>query len=329
LDLRGQGDLRFEVGYDPTAATPLKYDVWGRLTRGRIDDGRLPHALTDMRATLHVDNGGYTIDDLAARSGQGSLRLSCRTSGFEPNSPLWLKVELRQLDLDRALLNILPRALQEQWYKYRPAGEVDADVLVTFDGMRWQPEVLVQCLNVSLTHHKFPYRLEHGKGSLELKNDSLHLNLTAYSGSQQVRLTAEAVHPFGEATGRFEAKGDDIPLDESLLAALPPKPSEVVRSLNPRGTINFYVLMEQKHPNEPMHEHLIVALNHCSIRYDKFPYPLNDIRGRIEMFDGYWTFHDLKGTNDTAQVKCSGQLAPGLQGNELVLNLEGQDVTLK
>ena len=328
-DLRGQGDLRFELSYDPAAVVPLKYNLSGRLSRGRIDDGRLPHALADIRATIHVDNGGYTIDDLAARSGQATLRMSCRGSGFEPNSPLSLTAELRQLDLDRALVNILPEAAQEQWYKYRPAGEVDADVRLSFDGQTWRPEVAVRCLNVSLTHHKFPYRLEHGKGTLDLKDDKLQVNLTAYSGSQPVRLAAEATHPFSAPTGWFEAKGDDIQLDESLLAALPEKPSEVVRALDPRGTVNFYLRMWCERPDEPMHQHLLLAANHCSIRYNKFPYPLSDIRGTLEMFDGNWTFRNLEGSNDKARVTCTGRLTPGFEGTELVLNLVGRDVALK
>ena len=68
-----------------------------------------------------------------------------------------------------------------------PAGEVDADVQLAFDGQTWRPEVSVRCLNVSFTHHKFPYRLEHGTGTLDLKDDRLKVNLTAYSGSQPVR----------------------------------------------------------------------------------------------------------------------------------------------
>ena len=69
------------------------------------------------------------------------------------------------MELDRALLNILPHRLQAQWNKYLPAGQVDADVRLAFDGQTWRPEIAVRCLNVSFTHHKFPYRLEHGKGT--------------------------------------------------------------------------------------------------------------------------------------------------------------------
>ncbi len=242
-DLRGQGDLRFELNYDPAATVPLKYDIAGRLARGRIDNALLPHALTDIRAALHVDNGGYTIDDFVAHSGQATLRMACCGSGFERTSPLGLTAEVRQLDLDRALQNILPPCAEDQWHKYLPAGEVDADVRLSFDGQVWRPEIVAQCLNVSFTHHKFPYRLEHGKGTLSLKDDQLLLNLTAYSGTQPVRLAAEVAHPFSDATGWFKAEGDAIQLDESLLKALPAKPQEVVRSLDPHGAVNFYVRM--------------------------------------------------------------------------------------
>ncbi len=194
------------------------------------------------------------------------------------------------MELDRALLGILPQSLQDQWYKYLPAGQIDADVQLAYDGQTWRPEASVRCLNVSFTHHKFPYRLDHGTGTLELKDDLLKVNLTAYSGSQPVRLAAEVAHPLSGPTGWFEAKGDDIQLDEALLAALPEKPQEVVRSLDPRGRVNFYLRMWRDRPGEPMHQHLLLGLNHCSIRFSKFPYPLEqhprragDVRRSVDL----------------------------------------------
>jgi hypothetical protein len=330
LDVRGQGNLRFEIGYDPTAKTPLTYSLVGKLMRGRIDDARLPHALSEIRATVRVDNSGCAIDDLAARSGQGTLRMTYNQTGFEPDSPLKLTAEVRQLDLDRSLLSLLPQSIRDQWYNYHPAGTVDADVQLSYDGRAWHRDVAVRCLNVAFTYHKFPYPLDHGRGTLDLKDDRIKLNLTAYSGSQPVRLEAEILHPFAGPTGWFKAEGDEIQLDKSLLSALPEKSAEVVRSLDPRGTVNFYVRIWRDKSHEPMHEHLILTLNHCSMRYEKFPYPLSDVRGRLEMFDGAWTFQDLEAVNDKARVTCKeGRLTPGLQGNELVLNLNATNVALR
>jgi hypothetical protein len=326
--LRGQANVRFTLSYDPAANVPLQYDVTGRFFRGRIDDARLPHAISDIRAAVHIDNGGFAIDDFSARSGQASLRMTLRRSGFAPDSPMSLAAELRQFDLDRALLDCLPSWAREQWYKYRPAGEVDADVKLTFDGRTWRPEAAVRCLNVSFTHYKLPLRLDHGRGTLDLKDDQLKLKLKAYRGREEINLSADVAHPFTAPTGSFKATGDNIQIDEALLDALPEKPREVARSLNPSGAVSFEMRIWRDRPDEPMHKHLQLALNRCSIRYVKFPYPISNIRGALDMLDGVWAFSNIDGNNDRARVMCSGSLAPGLQGNELVLNIVGRNVAL-
>ena len=328
-NLRGEAELQFELSYDPKAVLPLKYMVSGRLARGRIDDARLPHALTEISADVRVDNGGVTIDGLAARIGQATLRMSCRRNGFSDDSPMNLTAQLRGLELDRALLDILPMSLQEQWHKFLPAGRIDADVKLDFDGLHWRPDISARYLNVSLTHHKFPYRLEHGKGTVELHDDLLKVNLIAYSGSRPVRLTAEMADAFTAPVGWFEAKGDDIQLDEALISALPEKPRKVVRSLDPRGSVNFFMRMWRNKPSERMHKHLILAANRCTIRFDKFPYPLTNIRGTMEMLDDNWTFRNFEANNDTARVTCQGQFTEGLQGKELSLKFVGRDVPLE
>ena len=106
-----------------------------------------------------------------------------------------MEAEIRQLELDRQLIDVLPETLQEQWLKYRPDGQIDADVKLVYDGQRWRPQLTVHCLNVSFTHHKFPYRLEHGTGTVTLADDVLQANLTASSGNQLVHVDARWQHP--------------------------------------------------------------------------------------------------------------------------------------
>ena len=83
--------------------------------------------------------------------------MSCRGTGFEPTSPLALKAEVRQLELDPALLRVLPPSLQDAWRHYSPAGQIDADVRLDYDGqdvaaagLRELLERLVYALQVSL-----------------------------------------------------------------------------------------------------------------------------------------------------------------------------------
>jgi hypothetical protein len=227
------------------------------------------------------------------------------------------------------LLDILPPPLQEQWRKYRPAGTIDADVQLDYDGRNWHPEVSVRCRKVSFEHYQFPYRLEQGQGTLDLKDDTLTLRLTAYSGSQPVSLSAEVVHPDSAPVGWFEAKADEIQVDETLIATLPEKPQEVVRSLDLRGTIGFEAKLWRDRPEEPMHQHVVIRPTRCALRYKAFPYPLENVHGTLDIVDQQWSFRGLEGTHNGARVSCKeGRFTPGLQGNELLVTIEGKDVPL-
>jgi hypothetical protein len=335
--LRGQGTLSFQASCDPAADVPYRFAVSGRIVRGRLDDPRLPHPLTDLRATFRANNDGFTIDDLVARSGQAALHvLSARQAGFEPGkSPLWLHAEIHHLELDQELFERLPPTLQEQWRKYRPQGQINAPkVTLHFDGQRWHPDLSVQCLDVSLSYYKFPYLLEHGTGSLTWKEtpqgDALEAHLTAYSGSQAVYLDARVLNPTSGPSGWFEANGRDLWLDKKLLDALNDRPRAFVSSLHPSGTIDYSVRLWRDVPEGPWHKQFVIGLNHCSMRYERFPYPLSNVCGTLKMEDDDWTFHKLTGTNDTGRITCQqGWLSSPQQGRQLYLRLAGTSVPLE
>ena len=180
--LRGQGEADFRVSYEPDAESPLEFHVAGRLTRARLDDPRLPHSLTDIRAEFTCDNQGWEVRNAFARSGQSELQLSCRRQGYEDKGPLWLKAGFRDLDLDPKYVRLLPEVLQEQWRRYLPSGRIHADVDLSFDGSKWHPEATIQCLSVGFSYEKFPYRLDYSQGTIELKKDVLTAHLTGYGG---------------------------------------------------------------------------------------------------------------------------------------------------
>ena len=141
-------------------------------------------------------------------------------------------------------------------------------------------------------------------------------------------MKAEVNRPLHGPTGWFRATGDDIQIDKEIIKALPEKPQEVAQSLDPHGTINFEYRCWRDVADQPMHHYLRLDPNGCSIRYSKFPYQINNIRGLLEMRDHFWTFRNLKGMNESAQITGEGDLTPSLQGNKFILNLSANNVPL-
>jgi len=332
-ELRGQADLGFRAAYDPETESPYRFELSGQLAHGRINDPRLPCPLTDVNAKFRVGNHGFSIDELTAKSGPTTLRLSANHAGLTLGGPLRLSAEIGQLELDHQMLHRVPDQLrgrlEAQWDKYLPAGTIDVVLNLSFDGQSWRPNLEVRCLDVSFWHEKFPYRLSGGKGLLTLKDDRLTADLMAFSGNRPVHVTAEVFNATVAPFGWFVAEGKRIPVDEKLLGAVPPRSQSFVRSLNPGGMIDFYVRTWRDGFGQPLRKRLLLGLSGCRIRYDKFCYPLDNICGTIEMQDDHWTFHDaLTAENDTGRITCRGYMTSPEQGHELFLRFTGTGVPL-
>jgi hypothetical protein len=335
--LRGQARANFRLDYNAARTPTLTYEVAGNLNRGRLDDPRLPYPLTDLRAAFRCNQLGSTVDELTARCGQATLRLDMERTGHVEHSPLRLKAEVRGLALESKLVDILPDKLKSEWHKFLPNGEIDIDLKLAYDGQAWHPDVTVRCLNVSFTYHKFPYRLEHGRGQIEFRNNLLQLNVVALSDQSEVRVVGELQTSSSPPLGWVEVRGDGLRIDERLIEALPDKSSSIVRSLHPYGTFNLFFKhwrQVETHPGrapEPLsHQYVLVTLNRCSLKYEKFPYPVDEVRGTVEMRDQVWTFRNLEGANGTGRITCTGELGPVAPGvTELSLRFNGQQILLQ
>ena len=276
---RGRAGLSFRVTSDPSSEPPYRFDVAGDVTQGRMDDPRSPYPLTNVRRRSAPATRASPSMNSSPREGQSTVRLSCRRAGYAKDSPWWLKAEVRQLELDRRLAAGLPEKMQTIWDKYSPSGRIDADVTLVSDGQRLLPqytEVTARCPDVAFSYYKFPYRMEHARGTLVLKNDLLRVDMTAYGGDQPVAMTAEIQQPLSSPHGWFEASGKNMPIDKKLVEALKEKDQKVLQSLGAQGTTDFWLRVWRERPGEPPLQRLVLALRGCSICFEHFPYPLEE-----------------------------------------------------
>jgi hypothetical protein len=329
--LRARCSLQFAANAPAKGETVPRYRVSCDLSRGRLDDPRLPSPLTDLSAQILCENGLLRVEQLSAQFGQAQLTARIEQQGLSPGSPVVVEGSLAGVQLNRTLSQGLPAALQAEWAKYAPSGEIDIEARLQYDGSGWHPDLTATCKDVAFSYFKFPYRMDRGTGTLRLVGKVLNLEMTAYAEDVPMALKGEVQNLGPQATGWMEVRGNNVEVNRRLIAALPPKAQDVINSLHPVGKFHVYWRGWKNDPTQAKpHQHLILSLAGGTVRYDKLPYPLAQVRGRVEMQDGLWTFQELQGVNDTGFVTCKGRMLPTAEGGKLLeLDFAATEVPLE
>ncbi len=357
-DVSGRADVTFQVSRD-AAGWPPSWSAAVRFDRGRMTHPSLPVPLSELSFTANADSARLRIERLACRCGPATVVLAGERTGWAVNAPLAVAARVTEFMLNDHWRMVLPETYADVWERFEPAGSVDAEIRLTYDGRRWRPQLMADCRDVSLTDvEEFPYRLQQTTGRVEYQPaqadapDKLRLDLTGMGGGRPVRIEAELTHlgrsqPIGVAAdtavasepanqrkhplGWVEISGTDVPLHEQLVAALPEKAERLVRSLRPQGAIDFrfradWEDLSQQRANV-IHE---VRLKDCAIHYERFPYPLRQVAGLVTQRDGIWTIQGVEGRgwNDSTVVVCRGESSPGGAGFQTDLTFQATNVAL-
>lgn len=336
--IRGRTHFGFRVASQlPAGASRrvrpvVEFEADGQISEGRVDDARLPDPLTDVEATIHCDNQLLRIDGLSARCGQAVVKsLSAELHGLSPSSPLTVTLSARQVALERLPIASFPDHVREAWSRFSPKGTINLDGTLHFDGRQWHPQLTADCLDLSVMYERFPYRVSDGVGTLQLEYDRLIADVRFLAGAQTVRCTCDVMQPGPSFTGSVDLEANEpLLIDDRLLAALEPKWHRVVQSFHPRGNINFSARFWRERPEDFVHRRVHIDLADLAVQYDKFFYPIDRVSGALKLEDSQWTFENLAGHNDSAQIAGSGKwlAAPDRDGNQLHLNFVASSVPL-
>jgi len=328
---RGRVHCRWRVHGNRADLAATDVELAGRLEAGRYEHRSLPFAIGDISADFKAGRSGGQIENLQAHSGTTLLKGGGRWSRWDPSTDFELVLEAERLLVGRHWEPLLPEPAAAQWRKLLPAGEVDVRAQIVRTASRIEPTISMRCRNVSITHYRFPYRLDRTVGTVVLENSSLSLHLTGQAGGHPVQVDGTFQDVASDAKGFLEVRAEGMGIDEGLLAAMPPRSADIVRSLRAAGTFGF-VFRHDRSPDLPggHANSLGIRLERCSMAYAGFPYPLSGVSGTVRMKDGRWLIRDVSGMNDSGVVRCSGELEPLPDGDGMLeLRLTGSRVVLE
>lgn len=342
LELRCRSDVQWAVRSSlselPDAGTAAGEATWvGALqvhvTEGYVQDSRLPYPVTDIEATVQVDPAGVQVSQFKGRCGTASMTGDFHSQGLLESSPWRLQAELEQLTLNRSLADKLSPKWRHTYDRFSPSGHVDVELTLLREADEVHTNLKVQCQDTSFVYDRFPYPLEEGHGLVQWADGVLVIDgFQATAHGQLVRMDGRIEDPEKFTSGWVEiSTAGPIPLDAPLLDALDEGPRNTIVSLRPTGMVTLHRARFERDAKDGglLHRQIDLELNECSIKPEKFPYPINRIRGRLTGQDGIWQFQEIVGHSGGAYVQCTGswQQEKGEKGS-LVLNVTATDVPL-
>jgi hypothetical protein len=126
------------------------------------------------------------------------------------------------------------------------------------------------------------------------------------------------------ATGRIDGlkwpcdvalrlSGTGLMLDDRLAASLPPSIQTAWNKLRPYGRVDI-VDAELNHQHAKWKVRASIDCNAVDVRYEKFPYPLESLVGRIEINDGIASSKALSGRIGDSRLQCAftNPIEPGI-----------------
>lgn len=325
-------DVNFHLA-KPSPDGELQFRIRSQFQQGRIENPALPCTLNEVSGEVFWTNDRVEFKDVSARNGEMRIQAAGRIERAGKTTPVEISVNATNLPVNTALRKRVPAAWKRLYDTIHPAGQIDVRGRLSFDGVRtWKPiGFVLTARNCSFAHEAFPYPFRDVSGTVRQKGNLLMVEMHGKAGRQPAWLTGSILHPGPRAISNFNLNIQELPIDETFIAACKPGLQKVIRSLDFTGKadVQFSASIRAGTGLKP-HTYLIADFKDSSIEYEKFPYRLNRLSGRVTFDSSHdlWTFTNLTAYNGPAKFTGTARLTKENGHPRFVLNVDGKGAYL-
>ncbi|MFP6703253.1 MAG: hypothetical protein VB861_16015 [Planctomycetaceae bacterium] len=336
----GQADLAFRVTrWDPKA--DWDYRMLLTLKQGQLT---LPlpngpdRTLSRIQGQVYLDPRQLQIKNLRGYEAGTSAIVNGLVARSNTTQGSRLDVALKDVALDQRLRKQLPAAWQTLLDVYAPSGTVHITTSLELSPTgSWTPTNSVLTANsCKVKHARFPYPLEQLTGTLSQQGATRDwtVQIDAIAAGRPVQFRGQIQNAGPEAASQLDISVDRLPIDDQLLQAVSPAARRSLEALALRGAVDLRARIVRppgtnRKPTTTLNGRLVQA----SVRFDKFPWPINEITGNFQatiqpnQYD--WTFEKLNGHHRHASVNGSAHFdGQSGQPRHFALDLDVQHVNL-
>ena len=318
LDINALADAHGEVSFRAGAEPSLYYDFHCTIRKGRVRHPKLPLPLDELKATLHCTACRIRLEDLRARSGKAEIRaqgaavLPALDQDFEG------MLEIKHLELCNELCERLPEKLRKLNSAFAPRGPTTLAIRCARRGGQWaaltdgkSPRVSLRPESASICFIRFAYPIDQLTGTLDydLLDAKVNVDITGKASAQPVFIKGTWQGDGTEAEARFDIQANDVPIDETLLSALPEATQKLARSFHATGKadIKAHIRRDRGAALTEYGNEYHIRVHDAACKWDALPLALEQARVVLDVYPKHWEFRELHALHRGGTIEGSGR----------------------
>ncbi|MGL6076367.1 MAG: hypothetical protein ACRC8S_19615 [Fimbriiglobus sp.] len=297
---------------------PPKIDVKVDVKEGRFDDENLPWPLEQIAGIVQYREGKVSIEKGSAKFGRAHVELALETRPLTPpttprlsDPPTTLptkiaptdpddtfkkledkleklNVTIRELPIEDELFAKLPKKAHRMRQMFNPTGTIDIGVTMARNPAGLKQEFEVRPNRAAMNYEKFKYPVKDLSGyvrkiTLDDGKEEFKVLITGMASDRKIELSGSVGSEGPDPRIDLRLTGNDFPIDEKLFAAMPAKYTNSLNKLHATGRGDFSVAIRQAQDINRCESTISVTVYDASLHYEHFPYPLRDIRGKVNV----------------------------------------------
>lgn len=287
---------------------------------------KFKYPIEGIAGQIDFTRSSVNLNNLTGTHGDVKFFFNGWSRGFGPDWKYLIQVTSDDMPLDNDLYEALNPKQQELWTALSPAGSVAID----YQFRRESPtdkrkRLVVELRGTEAEYRSFPYPVKNLTGELAFERDRVILSdVVSQMGDRKIILNGEVITS-GEKKRTYDlnARINNIPLDSTLEAALPPRQRELFKRYDPTGLASGLVNISSQ-AEGPASFTVDLAFEKASLKLDKLPLPVTDISARAVFSPDSIVVKEFSGRYRDSSISMTGRILPS---DELGQSLYKMSVT--
>lgn len=301
--LRPAGRFDLAVDFKRSAEGTLTYSGQASLQNMSMTYEDFPYRVEDIAGRVWFSPDLIELRGLTAKRNGATFRVDGRV---HPQGGHDVTVEARDVLLDAEFGRAMPKGFEKVWRTLQPGGRTSGTVHVSRTGRKPQriSVKLIMDGKASMTYRPFPYRVENIRGQVRFEGGRVRIDHVAgRRGPMQCTIhgtidAADTARPEVDVT----ITASDLPLDETLTAALDESRRAGIKALNPGGSAKSITAYLRQSGGGKLTYEITVMLAGASFRPSSFPYAITDATGVLTIYPHLVDIRDLRGRHGKTPV---------------------------